>query len=459
MTTLASISTSRSERWRTISPLLLILASAVPTPAGAAGPDLRLRPDEGLPGDGVEARGRDFPSEAAGELLWEDGTALATFTTDDDGAFAVAFTVPEVPPGEYRVRAMTAGYETDDRFTVEADDPDDETPPSTGDIPATPVAPPSVPPPAGAAPDGEDPCAVRAVRDVPVASTAELSAALADAQPGDRILLADGIYRGNFVAGRAGTADARLLVCGSRGAILDGDGWERSGYALHITASHWTVSGLTVTNAQKGIMIDGAQSVLIDSVEVHTIGHEAVHFRTHGADGVIQDSDIHDTGLDNEKFGEGVYLGSAVSNWPRYSDGEPDRSDRNQVLRNRIWNTSAESIDIKEGTEGGLIEGNVFDGATMTGADSWVDVKGNGYVIRGNIGTNAPEDGFQTHVIDDMEWGRDNVFAGNTATVNGPGFGFYVHQPEEMANVVRCDNVVTEADAGVTNLPAGCAET
>lgn len=432
--------------------LLLAIVTALSgltlDPVHAAGPDLRLRPDEGVPGDAIEARGRDFPTAAAGRILWDDGTELATFAADDDGAFTVAITVPDVPPGEYRVRAVAGEAETDDRFTVEAGD--------AGDDPATVPSDERATPPVAPVADAGDPCAEPATRDVPVTSAAELSEALVSAQPGDRILLADSTYRGNFVAGQPGTADARIRLCGSRAAVLDGDGWEGSGYALHVTASHWTVGGITVTNAQKGIMVDGAQSVLIDGVEVHTTGHEAVHFRAHSADGVIQDSDIHDTGLDNEKFGEGVYVGSAVSNWGTHTDGEPDRSDRVRVLRNRIWNTSSESIDLKEGTEGGLVEGNLFDGAAMTGADSWVDVKGNGYVIRGNTGTNAPENGFQTHVIDDMAWGRDNVFAGNTATVNGPGYGFYIHQPEETGNVVRCDNVVTGAGSGLTNLPAGC---
>ena len=46
----------------------------------------------------------------------------------------------------------------------------------------------------------------------------------------------------------------------------------------------------------------------------------------------------------------------------------------------------------------------------LSGADSWVDVKGNGYLIVDNLGPHSPQDGFQTHVIDDMEWGRNNVF-------------------------------------------------
>jgi hypothetical protein len=294
-------------------------------------------------------------------------------------------------------------------------------------------------------------CAFDAARRVDVDDARELVEALADAEPGDLIRLADGTYDGTFVAENDGAADARITLCGGRDAVIDG-GDVKGGYALHITADYWTVSGIAVTNAQKGIVLDGANFVLLDQVEVHTVGDEAVHFRAHSSDNVIQDSEIHDTGLRREKFGEGVYIGSAVSNWEKYSDGVEDCSDRNEVLRNRIWNTTAESIDIKEGTTGGLIEGNTLDGSALSGADSWVDVKGNEYVIRDNVGTNSPVDGYQTHVINNLDWGRDNLFEHNVAEVNGHGYGFYFHDPEESHNLVRCDNEVRGADAGFANV-------
>jgi len=45
-------------------------------------------------------------------------------------------------------------------------------------------------------------------------------------------------------------------------------------------------------------------------------------------------------------------------------------------------------MDIKEGTTGGPISGNTF-GAGMSGswADSWIDLKGNGWVIQNNHGS------------------------------------------------------------------------
>jgi len=47
----------------------------------------------------------------------------------------------------------------------------------------------------------------------------------------------------------------------------------------------------------------------------------------------------------------------------------------------------------------------------MTGADSWVDVKGNAWTVKGNRGHLTPQDGFQVHV-EAPGWGRDNEIAG-----------------------------------------------
>lgn len=449
---IASISTLT--RVRTFVLMLVVIGILLPVQSvSARDPDLRLRPNDGVSGETITARGKNFTPGASGTMVWGDLSAsFGEFTVDDKGEFEATVTVPDLPPGAYIISAITQTQIADDEFTIEpADTPESVTLPPNSTPPAMPVVPASI----AFAPNI---CDRPGVREVSVANAADLTAALADAQPGHRITLADGTYPGNFIAAVDGAADAPIGLCGTRQAVIDGGGWQESGYALHLQGDHWTVSGITVTNAQKGVMADGVTGVVVNEIEVHTIGHEAVHFRTHSTDNVIQHNDIHDTGLDNEKFGEGVYLGTAVSNWSKYTDGQPDRSDRNQVLGNRIWNTSSESVDVKEGTEGGLIAGNVFDGSMLSGADSWVDVKGNGYVIVDNIGTNSPQDGFQTHVIDDMEWGRSNVFERNQATVNGPGVGFYIHQPDEQLNVVACSNVVTGAEGGFTNVATGCSE-
>lgn len=270
----------------------------------------------------------------------------------------------------------------------------------------------------------------------------ELIQALAAAQSGTVIRLAPGRYQGRFAATAKGTASQPIRLCGPVDAVLDAGG-VRGGYGLHLNgATHWVLSGFSVTNAQKGVMLDGTQHTVIDGLTVHTIGDEAIHLRTNSSDNTVRNSTIYATGKRREKFGEGIYIGSAVSNW-QLTNGQPDRSDNNLIENNTIRDTTAEAIDAKEGTTGGRVIGNSFDGAALTGADSWVDIKGNGWTIEANRGLNSPFDGYQTHEIL-SGWGRDNAFRRNTAgriateDPAGVGFGF---RPK-LNNIATCDNTV-----------------
>jgi hypothetical protein len=282
-----------------------------------------------------------------------------------------------------------------------------------------------------------------------VRTAAELTAALRAARPGTNIFLADGIYAGSFVASTAGTADHPIWLCGGPGAVMDGDGIKK-GYVLHLNGvAFWRVVGFTVRNGQKGVMADATAHSVIQGLDVHDIGDEGIHLRSNSTGNAVLNNQVHSTGLRKAKFGEGIYIGSAESNMRRYSppDG-PDRCDFNVIAGNTIRNTSAESIDIKEGSSGGLLRGNTFDGTGMTGADSWVDVKGNDWVIENNRGTNSPEDGFQTHEIIDG-WGTGNIFRHNTVGAGVPGLG--IHLAPVRANVIACNNRNTDGSPVTTN--------
>ena len=309
-----------------------------------------------------------------------------------------------------------------------------------------------------------------------------LQRALAQARPGMTIKLADGVYSGKevkdasgkepgrFVATAAATAAAPIVLTGSRNAVLDGGG-TGGGYALHLDgARYWKLSGFTVRSAAKGIVLDHSDFNLLDDVHVTDIGAEGVHFRAFSSDNRLTNSTVDHTGMRSPNYGEGVYLGSARSNWPSYSDGDPDRSDRNRIDHNTIVDTAAENLDLKEGSSNGVIQDNLLGGdriASKNSADSWIDVKGNGYLIQGNRGATAPRagttrcgdptkkaganpfcDGIQVHVI--LEgWGRHNTFTGNTLTVDAPGAGIWLqHTAVGLGNVIRCDNVVAGAAAG-----------
>ena len=322
-------------------------------------------------------------------------------------------------------------------------------------VPQPPVSPPAAP----------TACAsFQSVRTVAVSTAAGLNTALAAAQPGDDITLEAGTYAGNFNITASGTSTAPIRLSGPGTAILDGGGVDASA-VLHLTnASNWCVSGVTITNGSKGIMSDTSSGNVFQNLNVYNIGDEAVHFRSCSSNNIIQTSHIHDTGLRRDSFGEGVYLGTADSNWGVYNFcdlGNPDQSNYNRVLNNAFDHTAAEAIDVKEGTQGGVIQGNSFDGIGMSGnhADSLIDVKGANYSITGNTvtvsGASAVIDGFGSQTIavqtSVTHSGTGNVFSGNTMNLGGVS-GYGIRVINGATALVTCDNIVTGAALGMSNL-------
>jgi parallel beta-helix repeat protein len=219
---------------------------------------------------------------------------------------------------------------------------------------------------------------VPVTKTVEVRNAEELKAALANAVPGTKIHLADGVYEGNFtLEGKSG-----VTIEGSKNAIIQGG---TDGYALHLNHSdNITLTGFTVSGGQKGIMLDESNNNLLDNLTVRDTGQEGIHFRNNSSHNVLQNSIIDNTGLQDPGFGEGVYIGSDPKNVAN------DQSNFNQVINNRFGpNVRAENVDIKEGTNGGVIANNQFNTAGISRqhyADSAVDVKPGvtGYRISGN---------------------------------------------------------------------------
>jgi hypothetical protein len=287
-----------------------------------------------------------------------------------------------------------------------------------------------------------------------VSTGADLSDALLTATPGDVILLEPGTYSGSFSTTASGTAQDPIVLCGTRDAILDG-GDVSSGYTLHLDgAAHWLLQGFTVTGGQKGVMLDSATFNTLSDLAVGNTGDEAVHFRANSTDNLIENSTISDTGQRTPKYGEGVYIGTAESNWCDVTDCEPDHSDRNRIVGNTISRTSSESIDVKEGTSGGEISGNTFDGAGLIDTDSLLDIKGSNWTISANTGSGSPVDGAQVHAIDEAP-GSGNVFSANSFSIGTDGYAInVVGDARDLNNRVLCSNSVVGGSASrVSNEP------
>lgn len=307
---------------------------------------------------------------------------------------------------------------------------------------------------------------------VQVNSSAALAAALANAKPGDVINLADGkyqgrqlatipvggkFYTGSFVLSKSGTASNPIVIQGSRNAVIDGNGLGGT-YGLYlINANYVQLKGFTVSNAQKGIILDNANNNLIEDVEVTETGMEGIHLRSFSSNNVVRNNYIHHigrskkTGVIDEGYAEGVYIGTANSNWGTYTNGQPDKADNNRIIGNRIEYTGGEGIDVKEGTTNGLIENNTFNNAGIAGgfSDSWIDVKGNKWTISGNKGINALKDGYQVHGVY-AGWGNNNTFTNNVAE-KVKEYGFWV-QNNVQGTIIACSNTAPGAPLGLANV-------
>ena len=317
-----------------------------------------------------------------------------------------------------------------------------------------PAAPGSSAPAGGAATDAQAPSGILQIVDV--TDVASLEQAMTSATAGTLINLAPGSYvrsggrRWNATAD--GTADHPIVLRGPRSAVLASDG-PAGDYALFITGDHWHIEALSIANASTGIAVEGATGIQVTEVDIGRIGEEGVHFRRCAKDAVVSRSVIHDTGLTQPGYGEGVYVGSAQGHWGTYGcSGGIDRTTRIVVQGNTFRNVTAEGVDVKEGTDAGVIRGNDFDGTGFSGvtyADSAIELKGRGWTVDGNRIRNprgANVDGIQVFRVVDG-WGGGNTLRNNRVEGAWPGFG--IRLSPSLDNVAACSNAAPSAVKGL----------
>jgi len=302
-------------------------------------------------------------------------------------------------------------------------------------------------------------CDLTLAKTEKVRDAASLKTALKNAEPGTVIELAAGDYTGKFIvpAGVSGTGQSPIVLKGGPGAVLSA-GDTTTGYGLHLQGNrYWRLEGFTISYSKKGLVLDRCDHITISGLQVNHVGEEGIHIRTFSTHNIIEQCTVTHTGLLSPGFGEACYIGSAINNWEKYSNGGPDTCNHN-IVRNNVFGpfVTAEGIDIKEGTTANLVTGNTFYGKgqlNINSGNSWMEVKGNNNIIEHNTGYDALEDGYQV-TIKAPGWGANNIFRNNKGTVNAKGYAFKIQLKDGMANGNRVlkNNEVTGAGAGMTNI-------
>lgn len=265
-------------------------------------------------------------------------------------------------------------------------------------------------------------------RTISVSNSQELQMALAEVQPGDTILLSPGTYQTDqsgksasfFCAQVSGTEKLPITLKSAdpeNPAVLSGNDSSKN-IVLYIIGEYWNIENLICCNAKKGIMLDQASHSVIRNAVVYHIGEEGIHLRDGSSECQVLNCRVYDTGLSTPQYGEAIYIGSAKS-----TTGYSYECHNNLVSGCILGpNVAADHVDVKEYTTGNIIENCVMYGGGMTATDSFVDIKGNHVVVRGNIcdaqGNTNITDAFQVRSQVDG-WGIDNLVHGNTVTFAG----------------------------------------
>lgn len=315
-----------------------------------------------------------------------------------------------------------------------------------------------------------DSFSVKFYKLVEVETSTALKNALNAAQAGQTIWMKDGLYNitstgFRVTAGINGTASLPITLKGSKNAVLSNSD-SASGYALFLRGnSYWKLTGFTTRKCKVGIKIDSSHYITVDDVHCKRSGAMAIQLSRRTSNCIVKNCYIDSTGIKpgNEGIGEGIYIGIDADSWCSYNYCVQDSSNYNQVLNNTFGPTvRAENIDIKEGTKGGVIKGNVLNGTGLSntnGANSLMDVKGNYYIIEDNVGTNPYLNGFETH-IKLGGWGNYNTFRNNTVTMSvSGGYGVWIQTnytingtPYTALNNIVCDDNTINGTSSVSNV-------
>jgi nitrous oxidase accessory protein NosD len=163
---------------------------------------------------------------------------------------------------------------------------------------------------------------------------------------GDTVLIKAGTYGSVSLTEKRCTEKAPLVIrqMDSEKVIISGS-TVSGGCALEIrNCSYVVVEGIAFTNALWGIYVRNSDHIIIRDNEIYGTSQEGSHIGRSSKHIDVFRNKIHNTGLFNSKWAEGVYVGSGS-----YSAGNfPDNCEYVWIEDNLIYETgNAEGINIK----------------------------------------------------------------------------------------------------------------
>ncbi len=163
--------------------------------------------------------------------------------------------------------------------------------------------------------------------EVYVTNSEELQSALRNAVENDEIVIASGTYEGvagltdsghensHFYSDRNGTADEKILLRAEDGEVIlvGSDITENS--VLRVEGSYWEVEGIEFTGAQTGIVLDGADSVILKSVSITGVGERGIVMQNATSNSQVEGGAIDRTGIRDDLesvSGEAIVVGAGT---------------------------------------------------------------------------------------------------------------------------------------------------
>ena len=283
--------------------------------------------------------------------------------------------------------------------------------------------------------------------DIRVNVGSSINAALEEANPGDTVILEDGVHKQDIKSVRDGQPDKYIVITGSRKAIVNGN---KDSRMIQINHSYIQLEGFTVDGKQgsgdkvedyvdKGVYVLGTKKpeVIRDdkgeyessidgfkltNAHVQNLGGECVRLRSFITNAEVMGNVIENCGVHDFQFpsstvnGEAIYVGTSSNQWMdgKNSRAGPDLTKYIHIHHNEITPRANECVDVKEGTTMTLVEYNVCS-EQLDEHSAGLDSRTDEVIFRYNEVFNTAGAGVRIggHNIDGKTYGMKNEVYGN----------------------------------------------